>query len=248
MLTDSNLKLTFIEDYETRQMIINDIAEKGEIQYAKVLGLRGCLIINWILTGSTTWAERFIAHNAIEAKIHSIYIDLRKGYNSLLRNLEKIDVKAFVREEIYLCLVAYREKQMFKDTDNIEASFFGYLNKILFGRVIDALMQYSGVNGEKLKKKLITNISNSSIEEDGKDVYLTIEKNELHREVIKFLNTMSMIDRELIYYRFFEGYKYKSLESILGMGSSALKKRNERALKKLRMNGIPLSVFLQDAV
>ncbi|MBE6903022.1 MAG: RNA polymerase sigma factor [Ruminococcaceae bacterium] len=147
----------------------------------------------------------------------------KKVYGYALAKTKNSDDALDLSQNIFMKL--YKSIKSFRE----ECSFDTFLYKIIFTATADFL------------KKRLSNQTSSLYNEDGKitdikdsvDVEKDYEKKEMMSEVINALESLSKEQRECFILRNINGYSYKEISKITGIGEETVKTRIHRARNKV---------------
>lgn len=249
MLTNENLQLQFIEADELRNEVLSEIRLKNRIESKRVINILGCDLINYILiSDDKAIIERIFLNEKVINRIDHINITLWKEYGNMYRslNIDKDEVITVVREEFYFALLDFKKNfNIIAKSTNIEASFFSYINTRVKGRVIDYLHKTYSSKYFTISDNLI-NPYYSSWEYEDNYMEVLNEEREVRKELKNYLGQLSPIERDLIISTTLHGADYQSLEQTYHISSATLRKKKERALKKLN-NLIPENSILKES-
>lgn len=108
--------------------------------------------------------------------------------------------------------------QSWRKFDEAKGDFAAFAYRSIYGAMLDEMKRQNA----------------SSVVEDLVDEFPTIGYSTEETEHIIPLHILSLEDRQLLYAIYVEGYKMKELTARFEKNEAALKKRKERALRKLR--------------
>lgn len=160
----------------------------------------------------------------------------RAIYNEYLRYVYAIVFNKLrscaLREDIEECVSdIFSEIFLTYETDSsFSGDMKGYINTVAVRRAIDAYrritahnQKYHSLNDEEFKELP----DNESVEE-------SIDRNELRHIIMKKIKELGEPDTSIILLKFYYGRNSKEIGKKLSMSSMAVRKRLERALKKLK--------------
>lgn len=244
IITKVTEMLGFIGKDELRKEVILELEQKGGIENEEALLHLGSLLINLLLYKgqNRTIQEAIMKHEKVRDKIYFYYSDWkRSGYYSQL-NICRSEMYAYIEEEIFLSLLDFisniSNDKCF--TDNIEASFMAYINKRVLHRVLNVVTKFYGS-----KIGFLSGDDEEKLFSDSCVVENIVERNEIIRELKKSLDSLTVQEKELVYLTTIEKTNYETLSIKYNLKPATLRKKKERALKKIK-NLIPIESILNE--